>query len=85
MEGWSGVRRRLACRASTQWPQALDSACSLCPCWSPACCPVWHAHPRTAPLPSPCSAGLVEYICSGPVVAIALEGKDVVAQVGSWG
>ena len=28
-------------------------------------------------------AGLVEYITSGPVVAIALEGKDVVVQVGS--
>ncbi|PRW58976.1 Nucleoside diphosphate kinase 1 [Chlorella sorokiniana] len=28
----------------------------------------------------PFFGGLVEYICSGPVVAIALEGKDVVAQ-----
>jgi hypothetical protein len=28
----------------------------------------------------PFFASLVEYICSGPVVAIALEGKDVVAQ-----
>lgn len=33
--------------------------------------------------PSHPLSGLVEYIISGPVVAIALEGKDVVAQVGS--
>jgi len=35
--------------------------------------------------PSFAFAGLVEYIISGPVVAIALEGKDVVAQVRSDG
>jgi hypothetical protein len=34
---------------------------------------------NTDSCPPPC-AGLVEYITSGPVVAIALEGKDVVAQ-----
>lgn len=35
------------------------------------------------PLPQPMlNAGLVEYIISGPVVAIVLEGKDVVVQVG---
>lgn len=40
-----------------------------------------HAERHYADLSSkPFFAGLVEYICSGPVVAIALEGKDVVAQ-----
>lgn len=33
-------------------------------------------------VPHPCLVpGLIEYITSGPVVAIALEGKDVVVQV----
>ena len=39
------------------------------------------APPPPPPPPPPPHAALVEYITSGPVVAIALEGKDVVAQV----
>ncbi|KAI7844367.1 hypothetical protein COHA_002165 [Chlorella ohadii] len=40
-----------------------------------------HAETHYADLSSkPFFGGLVEYIISGPVVAIALEGKDVVAQ-----
>lgn len=39
----------------------------------------WPQHPSMDVPPT--SAGLVEYITSGPVVAIVLEGKNVVAQV----
>ena len=34
-------------------------------------------------MPDLVHAGLIDYITSGPVVAIALEGKDVVVQVGA--